>query len=280
MAVGAIAGSGSAVAAPTGATAPHVVLVKHGVGTDRTRPFSVGGSWHLRYHFSCRAVGHVAKFKVTVTHRSGAPSTADAGPARRALSGHGSEFEPRGGHYYLDVSSPCHWTVKVVTGPRPTETELKGELLTLNDLPIGWGIADAGPNRDGPLGFCALPEATSGFSRAAVVFQDGSTGLVAGEVLRGFNSASDAEGYFLDHDSAALSCTTYTAGGKTYQIQATDFPSLGDRSFAVEITNNGVVLDEAFIQVGHTIVQVSTAGAASQPSLELRLAQRAIPRVQ
>lgn len=103
----ALTGSGIAFAGGT------TILDKHGSGQDRTRPFHVAGSWHLKWSYDCSNFGQTGNFQIYVQTSTGADAYPDDGPNKLGRSGHGKTYEPVGGHYYLDINSECKWHVKV-----------------------------------------------------------------------------------------------------------------------------------------------------------------------
>lgn len=83
------------------------VFSESSTGSKRTRPFTVEGSWELRWTTS-------GGILVVLHKRTG--ELVDA-IAQTQKAGPGASFHPTGGTYYLDITAAGDWTVSVVPVP-------------------------------------------------------------------------------------------------------------------------------------------------------------------
>jgi hypothetical protein len=93
---------------PTG----HTLLNISGSGAEQTPYFTPHGSeWQIHWSYDCHRFGDKGNFQIYIEGQG----EASFNVAANALgwSGHGTDYEHAGGHYYLSINSECDWHVWV-----------------------------------------------------------------------------------------------------------------------------------------------------------------------
>ncbi|HUZ85533.1 MAG TPA: hypothetical protein VNF26_01130 [Candidatus Baltobacterales bacterium] len=110
----------SPAAAATAAVipSPQVLLDITGSNTNTTQKFSAAGDWDLQWTYDCTAfVGDVAgghgNFIVEVRNSDGT-SSQNQGVNQLGVKDQGVEHFHLAGTFYLEVTSECAWTIKVI----------------------------------------------------------------------------------------------------------------------------------------------------------------------
>jgi hypothetical protein len=97
---------------------PQVLLALKGSGTKTTQKFSAASDWDLQWTYDCRAFiggypgGH-GNFIVDVLNGDGSRSQ-NQGTNQLGVKDQGVEHFHVGGTFYLEVTSECTWTMKVI----------------------------------------------------------------------------------------------------------------------------------------------------------------------
>lgn len=92
-----------------------------------------------------------------------------------------------------------------------------------------------------------------------------------------------ATAYLQQLDHAGHSCTTFGSGENSANIAALAFPQLGDASSAFRITasSGGIVIDDVFVRVGATVLQIGYGGLGGTDSSQTeRFARQAVQKLQ
>jgi hypothetical protein len=155
---------------------------------------------------------------------------------------------------------------------------LKSAALSVSDMPTGWAAATESDD-DTVTGFCNRPVPDEGLSKAQAGFQKSDLGPIAEEALRGYASADAVSEVLKQIRDDASSCTSMIDKGDQVHIAALSFPTVGDATFAVQLSGEGATFDEAFIQVGNVLVQVGEGGLDVDPDLAVRFARRSVELV-
>lgn len=110
--------AGTQAAAPAQSTpaaraaAPKTVATFTGSGTQKTAQFTVTSTWALSYAFDCSSFGYKGNFQVFTDGGSdfSGVTVNDLAMSKSAVT---YAYNDAGTHY-LEVSSECSWTVKVI----------------------------------------------------------------------------------------------------------------------------------------------------------------------
>lgn len=106
-------GAGARTPAPAVTERPkaRVLATFSGTGDENTPKFTVSGSWKLKWSYNCSAYGYPGNFIVLEdnSYASGAQVNEEGRHGHGATWSYGDS-----GRHYLNVSSECRWTVKVV----------------------------------------------------------------------------------------------------------------------------------------------------------------------
>jgi hypothetical protein len=172
----------------------------------------------------------------------------------------------------------------------PGQAELRGALLTSNDVPAGLTAQDVSTS-DVSISGCPAwdtnPPNTS--ASAAILFSDQGTGEAVGDTLiqAGGGGAADALSQIATMPTACHHFTA-TISGVTFDF-TTDplsFPTIGDGTIAVRITtrtsdNNTVVAYEDAVAIRHhdTLILVTYASSTTDIGQTTSLADKAFARV-
>jgi hypothetical protein len=144
--------------------------------------------------------------------------------------------------------------------PAPTQDEMRSALLTLQDMPAGWSVADYDPeSKDNlcpaevaePLGldreppsvgaqYLANPTQGPSFSEAIQVVPGRGTELIP--IV----------------DEALADCDGKVYSGRTADVSELDFPTVGDESAAYTIKLDGLPIHAVYVVIGDIAIIMST----------------------
>ena len=101
-------------ASPVPSPSPQVLLNISGSGTKTTQKFTTSGDdWDLAWTYNCASFGGNGNFIVDIKKGDGTESD-NQGVNQLGAKGADTEHFHAGGTFYLEVTSECSWTVKVI----------------------------------------------------------------------------------------------------------------------------------------------------------------------
>ena len=98
---------------PVPSPSPQTLLNISGSGTKTTQKFTASGDWDLVWTYNCAAFGDGGNFIVDVKNGDGTDSD-NQGVNQLGAKGSDTEHFHVPGTFYLEVTSECSWTIKVV----------------------------------------------------------------------------------------------------------------------------------------------------------------------
>jgi hypothetical protein len=94
--------------APQEQRVPTEIFSRDGSGSTTTEPFTVPAPWDLFWAYDCSSYGQDANFNVTVI------GPGEFQPVNQfGMSGYSSERYDTGGDVYLQIDTPCTWSIRV-----------------------------------------------------------------------------------------------------------------------------------------------------------------------
>jgi hypothetical protein len=190
------------------------------------------------------------------------------------------------------AGSPTASAVPTEPPPVPTSPEVTGALLTKDDLPAGWTMAEPTlSSGNDEVAFCNAGRApVTRRARAEVEFHDSETHRIVNESVVSYTPGDAAK--VIDFFQKSLrSCTewqqTDDSGGEIqYQVTPLSLPKLGDGVVGARmiVTRDDVPqqVDLIALRKGDLVaylVQSTTAGGSVDPVLTLRLLGKATERL-
>lgn len=167
--------------------------------------------------------------------------------------------------------------------PPISEARLRASALTIRDMPPGFHIYNTlAPDSGGTNYLCNKPGRTTPTHRLFEFFAKTNYGPFFGETLSSFPTSSKAKLAYQQLVAAGDSCSKFTSGGSTSTVSAMSFPTLGQRTFAVHLSDRGadaVESDHVYILQGRVLLHIAVGGTVSDPDLLNTLSRKAVARL-
>lgn len=166
-------------------------------------------------------------------------------------------------------------------GATSTTLDLAPNLVTVNDLPDGWTLAQSAPGSVGSieqLGACPMLRFSLKDPNANAVYAGGQNGPFISETV--LQPPDDGPTLALDKARAAVtSCKTFTSAGITYHLASLAFARIGQDSTALRMTATvkgaKLVSDIVVFRASGAVGVITATGTNPDMSVLLTLAQQA-----